>query len=318
MKPIVIAVVGPTASGKTALGVALAKRLNGEVISADSMQIYQGMDIATAKPTHSEMQGVPHHLIGFLPVGASFSVAQYKELCCRCIEEILSRGKTPILVGGTGLYVDAVIKNTTFFAEADTTARDALSEQYDAEGGEQMLERLRRIDPQTAEKLHAKDKKRILRALEVFAATGKTLTEQNQQSHAEDSPYCFCMIGLFAQDRAFLYDRINRRVDSMVDAGLLEEAERFFATPDAGTARQAIGYKELKPYFDAAVPLQDALSNLKMETRRYAKRQLTWFRRYQTIHWLPIDRLSVQELLQESLSRIQQETGLCPPEGGCT
>ena len=316
LKPNVIAVVGPTASGKTALGVMLAEQLGGEVISADSMQIYAQMEIATAKPTAQEMRGVPHHLIGFLPVGSTFSVAQYKDVCYRCIDEILSRGKTPVLVGGTGLYIDAVLRNTTFFEDANTEARAALSAQYDAQGGEAMLERLRQIDPLSAEKLHPKDKKRILRALEVYAATGKTLSEQNKQSHTEDAPYRFCMIGLDAADRAFLYDRINRRVDRMVQAGLVEEAKRFFALPDAGTIRQAIGYKELKPYLDNEMSLKDALSNLKMETRRYAKRQLTWFRRYASIHWLFIDRLSPQQLLQESLRVIQLETGLRPAQGG--
>ncbi len=316
VKPMVLAVVGPTASGKTSLGVALAEALNGEVISADSMQIYEQMDIATAKPTAAEMRGIPHHLIGFVPVGASFSVAQYKTLCYRCIEDVLSRGKTPILVGGTGLYFDAVLRNTSFFEDANTDARDALSQQYDTEGGEAMLERLRQIDPEAAGKLHAKDKKRILRALEVYASTGKTLTKQNELSHAEDAPYRFCVIGLCAEDRAFLYDRINRRVDLMVQDGLLDEAKSFFSLPFAGTVRQAIGYKELKPYFDGSLPLEEALDHLKMETRRYAKRQLTWFRRYASIHWLPIDRLSAQELLRESLRFIQNETGLCPGKGG--
>jgi len=318
LKPIVIAVVGPTASGKTSLGVALAKQLDGEVISSDSMQIYEQMDIATAKPTDREMDGVPHHLIGFLPVGQSFSVAQYKTLCYRCIDDVLSRGKTPILVGGTGLYFDAVLRNTSFFEDANTDAREVLSQQYDKEGGEAMLARLRQIDPDVAEKLHAKDKKRILRALEVYASTGKTLTEQNELSHAGDVPYRFCIIGLCAEDRAFLYGRINRRVDLMVQDGLLDEAKRFCSFSGAATARQAIGYKELKPYFDGELPLEAALENLKMETRRYAKRQLTWFRRYKSIHWLQIDRLSAQELLRESLSFIQKETGICPAEGGCT
>ena len=315
MKPNIIAVVGPTASGKTSLGVAIAKALNGEVVSVDSMQIYAQMDIATAKPTMEEMQGIVHHLIGFVPVGASFSVAQYKQLCYACIDDILSRGKTPILVGGTGLYVDAVIHNTVFLENADNTARESLSQRYDTEGGEVLLEVLRTVDPDAARKLHVKDKKRILRALEIYASTGKTVTAQNLESHNQPVPYQVCMLSLDADDRAVLYERINRRVDLMVQQGLLQEAERFFALPSAGTARQAIGYKELKPYFDGVCPLEDALEHLKMETRRYAKRQLTWFRRYENAHRLAIDKLSEEALLAESLRIIRQETGICPREG---
>ena len=314
MKPVVIAVVGPTASGKTSLGVALAEALNGEVISADSMQIYEQMDIATAKPTAAEMRGIPHHLIGFVPVGASFSVAQYKTLCYRCIEDVLSRGKTPILVGGTGLYFDAVLRNTSFFEDANTDARDALSQQYDTEGGEAMLARLRQIDPDAAEKLHVKDKKRILRALEVYASTGKTLTEQNELSHAGDVPYRFCMIGLCAEDRAFLYDRINRRVDLMVQDGLLDEAKSFFSLPFAGTVRQAIGYKELKPFFDGVIPQEEAVENLKRATRRYAKRQLTWFRKNDRIHWIFRDGKTEEEILAEALA-VTEASGKCSKGG---
>ena len=316
MKPQVIAVVGPTASGKTSLGAALAKALGGEVISADSMQLYEGMDIATAKPAPEEMCGVPHHLIGVVPQTASFSVAQYKALCCQTIDEVLSRGKVPVLVGGTGLYLDTLFYNTTFFDEADTSFRDVLTNRADTEGIESLLEELRQIDPETAAVLHTADRKRIIRALEVYYATGKTMREQRAASHEEDSPYGFCVIGLTSEDRGYLYDRINRRVDQMVARGLLAEAEAFFRNYPAGTAKQAIGYKELQPYFDGACSLEQALDQLKMETRRYAKRQLTWFRRNKSIHWLMIDRLSFPELLQESLSVVERETGLTPLEEG--
>ena len=311
-----IAVVGPTASGKTSLGAALAKALDGEVISADSMQLYEGMDIATAKPTTEETLGVPHHLIGVVPQSASFSVAQYKTLCCQTIDDVLSRGKVPVLVGGTGLYLDAVIHNTSFFVAADTSYRDRLTARAEEEGIETLLEELREVDPETAAALHVSDRKRIIRALEVYYATGRTMREQREASHEEESPYQFCVIGLTSEDCAYLYDRINRRVDQMVQRGLLAEAEAFFREYPAGTAKQAIGYKELQPYFDGACTLAQALDKLKMETRRYAKRQLTWFRRNEAIHWLMIDRLSFHELLRESMAIIERETGLAPQHKG--
>ena len=315
MKPMVVVIIGPTASGKTALGVALAKHLNGEVVSADSMQIYQGMDIATAKPTAAEMDGVPHHLIGFVPPGTSFSVAQYKTLCYQTIDEIHSRGKVPILVGGTGLYIDTVLYNTTFFEEADTSCRAAITARAEREGTEALLAELAQVDPETADKLHLSDRKRIIRALEVYYTTGRTISSQRQLSRRTQAPYRFCLIGLTSGDRGYLYDRINRRVDAMAAAGLLDEARAFLSAPLQGTAKQAIGYKELQPYFDGMCDLDAALDRLKMETRRYAKRQLTWFRRNPAIHWLMIDRLSGEALLRESLSILAQEMGADEPKG---
>lgn len=311
-----IAVVGPTASGKTSLGAAIAKALDGEVISADSMQLYEGMEVATAKPTMEETRGVSHHLIGVVPQSASFSVAQYKALCTKTIDDVLGRGKVPVLVGGTGLYFDALFHNTVFFDEADSSFRDMLTERADKEGIESLLEELRDVDPDTAASLHVSDQKRIIRALEVYYATGKTMRDQREASHTEETPYDFCVIGLTAEDRAFLYDQINRRVDLMAERGLLEEAAAFFREYPAGTAKQAIGYKELAPYFQGECSLEQALDKLKMETRRYAKRQLTWFRRYEVIHWLMIDRLSFSGLLRESLSIIERETGLVPTDKG--
>ena len=316
LKPHVIAVVGPTASGKTSLGAAIAEALDGEVISADSMQLYEGMDIATAKPTKEETRGVPHHLIGVVPQSASFSVAQYKARCQQTIDDVISRGKVPVLVGGTGLYLDAMFYNTKFFDEADTSFRETLTARAEEEGTETLLDELRSVDPDTAAMLNVYDKKRIIRALEVYYATGKTMREQREASHLEDTPYDFCVIGLSASDRAYLYDRINRRVDQMVSRGLVEEAEAFCKANPAGTAKQAIGYKELAPYFAGACTLEQALDKLKMETRRYAKRQLTWFRRNDAIHWLMIDQLPFPDLLRESLSIIARETGIVPNDKG--
>ncbi|MBR3094553.1 MAG: tRNA (adenosine(37)-N6)-dimethylallyltransferase MiaA [Clostridia bacterium] len=314
MKPTVIAVVGPTASGKTRLGAALAKALVGEVISFDSMQIYEGMDVATAKPTEEEMLGVPHHLIGFLPPDAAFSAAQFKTLCTAAVNDVLSRGKVPVLVGGTGLYFDTIYYNTTYFETADASMRETLTARLQTQGAKALLSELREIDPETAAALHPSDEKRILRALEVYYATGRTISEQKRLSRLQASPYAFCVIGLCAEDRAFLYDRIDRRVDAMLEQGLLQEARHYYENAPAGTAKQAIGYKELKPYFDGQCTLDAALDRLRMETRRYAKRQLTWFRRNKAIRWLQIDRLSAGELLSESLEIIRQETGLTPPK----
>ena len=312
MKPTVIAVVGPTASGKTSLGVALAKALDGEVISFDSMQIYEGMDIATAKPTAEEMQGVPHHLIGCVSPDAAFSAAQFKTLCTEALEDVLGRKKVPVLVGGTGLYFDTIYYNTSYFENADSSMRETLSARLREEGAQALLQELRDIDPETAAALHVSDEKRIVRALEVYYTTGRTISEQNRLSRLTESPYAFCVIGLGAETRSFLYDRIDRRVDAMVRQGLLDEARSYFAHLPSGTAKQAIGYKELKPYFDGDCSLEEALARLKMETRRYAKRQLTWFRRNKAIHWLMSDRVSGDALLDQSLELIAKETGLLP------
>lgn len=285
----VIVVVGPTASGKTGLAIEIAKRLNGEIISADSMQIYKTMDIATAKPTAFERSQVKHHLIDFVEPNEQFSVAMYKEKALQTIENIINEGKTPILVGGTGLYIDMVIDNTQLLQYSDTGIRDALVKKAEQVGIETLYNELSNIDKECAEKLHLNDKKRIIRALEVYYCTGKTISEQNALSHLVESPYEFCIIGLTAQDRQYLYDRINKRVDMMLDEGLVEEAKQFFALEISKTAKQAIGYKELYPYFCGEVTLEEAVDKLKMQTRRYAKRQLTWFRRNKQIHWINID-----------------------------
>ncbi len=288
-KPLVVVVAGPTASGKTSLAIEIAQRLGGEIVSADSMQIYKSMDIATAKPTKDEMALVKHHLIGFVDIGDEYSVAMYKKEATEAIKDILSRGKLPIVCGGTGLYIDTLVNNTTFFEHGKTDVRNELEKSADEKGIEQLYERLKQADPEAALKLHINDRKRIIRALEVYLATGKTITEQDRLSHLEESEFEWCIIGLTAENRQYLYDRINLRVDMMLEEGLLNEAEEFFKSEYSATAKQAIGYKELKPYLDGLTSLDEAVEKLKRETRRYAKRQLTWFRRNESINWISID-----------------------------
>lgn len=288
MKKIpVIAVVGPTASGKTSLSIEIAKRFRGQVVSADSMQIYEKMNIATAKPTDDEMQGIPHHLISFQPIDKKFSVAEYVTLAKECIEKIHNQGDLPVVAGGTGLYVDSLLQNIQFSKEeGNNELRNELTEMFDQKGAEFMLEALREIDPKTAEKLHLNDKSRIIRALEIYKSTGKTMTEQKILSREEESPFDVLYIGINYCDRNVLYDRINQRVDIMVENGLLDEAKDFYNIDADKTACQAIGYKELAPYFNGEKSLEDCLESLKIETRHYAKRQLTWFRKNENINWV--------------------------------
>lgn len=276
----VIVISGPTASGKTALAVELAKLYNGEVISADSMQIYTDMDIASAKPTPEEQQGIPHHLVGFLAPSESFSVADYVRLCDERVRDILSRGKTPIICGGTGLYISSFVDNLTFDdSEQDFSFREEMRAFAEENGNAALLEKLREVDPETAETLHENNVGRIIRALEVFYTTGHTISQAKKQSRQSPSPYEFVMITLDFERREQLHERINRRVDDMVKRGLVEEARRCFEQPNRPTAAQAIGCKELYPYFKGERPLEDCIEELKLRTRQYAKRQLTWFRR---------------------------------------
>lgn len=283
----VLAVVGPTASGKTALAVKLAKEFGGEVVGADSMQIYRGMEIATAAPTQAEQDGVPHHLIGILQPEERFSVAAYTARAGACIAELHARRKLPVLAGGTGLYIDTLLDHIEFVdVPANPEIRSALYRRAEQVGEKVLWEELRRIDPQTAEGLHPANLGRIVRALELYATSGVTMSEQRKRSKQNPSPYDPFYLGLDFRDRQRLYDRIDRRVDQMVADGLLEEARRFLDRDPDGTGAQAIGYKELRPYFSGEMALEEALSNLKRATRRYAKRQLTWFRRNTRIHWL--------------------------------
>ena len=301
-------ICGPTASGKTALAVELAKIYGGEVVSADSMQIYTDMDIASAKPTPEEQQGIPHHLVGFLDPSESFSVAEYVKLCDGCVKDILSRGKTPIICGGTGLYISSFVDNLTFDdSEQDLAYREEMRKFSEEHGNAALLEKLREIDPDTAETLHENNIGRIIRALEVYHTTGHTISQAKAMSRQAPSPYEFVMLTLDFEKRETLHDRINRRVDGMVSRGLVEEARKCFEQPDRPTAAQAIGCKELYPYFRGERTLEDCIEELKLRTRQYAKRQMTWFRRDEQILRLIIgenDELS--DIVQKAVELINR------------
>lgn len=302
----VVSVAGPTASGKTALAVALAKHYGGEIVSADSMQIYQGMTIATAKPNEEERQGIVHHLIDFLPPDSTYSVAMFTRDARRCIEDISGRGKLPIIAGGTGLYIDSLLNNIQFDGEVrDERLSRQLWDEYSSSGIEPLLERLGRVDPEAAERLAPeKNPKRIIRALEYYISNGTTITGQIRRSRLAPSPYRAVKIGLNFTDRQKLYDRINLRVDEMLRRGLLEEAREVLSSPLSGTSAMAIGYKELAPYFAGESTLEECVEKLKRETRRYAKRQLTWFRRDKEINWLYADNYDSFEELSDAAVKI--------------
>ena len=286
-KQKIICVVGPTASGKTELGVALAKSFDGEVISADSMQIYRDMHIASAAPDKSETDGIPHHLVEFLPYGSTFTVADYVKAARAKINEIANKGKMPIIVGGTGLYINSIVNNIEFTeSQTDMELRERITKEFDFLGGEKMLARLRSFDPDTADKLHPSDKRRIIRAFEIFESTGNTKSFNDKMSLKNDSPYSAAMIGVTYRNREALYNRINFRVDKMLESGLLDEAKSAFQKNLGGGAVQAIGHKEFFDYFRGEISLEEATENLKRATRRYAKRQLTWFNKDARINWI--------------------------------
>lgn len=312
-----LCVVGPTASGKTKLAVSLAERFGGEVVSADSMQIYRGMKIATAKPTPEEMGNIPHHLIDFLEPEIPFSVAQYAERAKRIIREIYGRNRLPLLAGGTGLYVQAVTENIAFSeGGSDPAYREELKRLAEEKGNEAVLELLRREDPELAPGLHPNNLNRIIRALEVKKITGIPLSEHNRRSRSEPLPYRLCMLGLSFHHRERLYRRIDSRVDRMLEMGLLEEAKQVLEREkNAATAMQAIGYKELRGYFEGKIPLELAVENLKRETRRYAKRQLTWFKRDSRIRWLMIDEFENETELLEAACETVGNSGILPEAG---
>ena len=289
--PRVVAIGGPTATGKTALSVALAKEFGGEVVNADSMQIYRGLDIGTAKPTAEERQGIPHHLMDFLPPEAPYSVADFTAAAAPLIEQLNSAGKLPIVTGGTGLYITSLMKGTAFAPEkTDPAIRARLQTEADEQGSAALYARLQQIDPAYAEKLHPNNLPRVIRALELFEATGRRMSEQQRAALAAEPPYRSLCICLTCRDRAELYRRIDRRVDSMLQNGVLEEAKLVYDNRETyRTAAQAIGYKEFFPYFAGEMPLNDCVNRLKQATRNYAKRQLTWFRHQANGVWLYVD-----------------------------
>ena len=308
-KQPIIVVLGPTASGKTALAVELAKLYNGEVISADSMQIYKGMDILTAKPTEEEKQGIKHHLMDFLEPETDFSVADYVKLANMAVDDISRRGKIPILTGGTGLYINSLIDNIKFDdTTGDKEYRERLFAIANEKGNHYLWERLLEVDKETALSVHENNISRVIRALEVYEKTGERLSEHKKSSRLEESRFEPAMIGLTFSDRQMLYDRINKRVDTMIANGLVKEAEEIYYSRNLNTAHQAIGYKELIPYFEGQASLEDCIEKIKMETRRYAKRQLTWFRRDKRINWIEVDKY---KNIEEILENVKKYIAIC-------
>ncbi len=289
MPPKILVISGPTASGKTALAVELALRHSGEVVSADSMQIYRHMDIGTAKPTREEMRGVPHHMLDVADPEEDFSVARYVELAAGCVNDILARGKLPIVAGGTGLYIDSLLSGRTFARfDPDSPLRRELEEELARRGGAALLEELARVDPDTAARLHPNDGKRIVRALEVYRSTGTTLTEHNAMTRSLPPRYDALTLTLAFQRREDMWARIDRRVDRMMADGLAEEVRALLdsGVPDRCTAMQAIGYKEMAAALRGDGDTARAAEEIKLRSRQYAKRQLTWFRRNGDARWI--------------------------------
>ena len=308
MNPI-ICIAGPTASGKTALAVALARELNGEVVSCDSMQVYKRMDIGTAKPSLEERQGIPHHMIDVAEPWEDYSVSRYCADAAPIVENIVSRGKTAIIAGGTGLYMDSLIRGNDFAPFPSTGVRERLEQEVDREGMEALLARLRAVDPEAADRLHLSDRKRIIRAMEVYLETGETITAHNRRTQALPPRFSPVWLGLDFESRAELYSRIDRRVDAMLNAGLLEEIRALLRSgiPEKCTAMQAIGYKEFTDALDGRCTVEAAADQVRQSSRRYAKRQLTWFRRNERIHWLRRGPEAAEAEILTAARRILQE-----------
>jgi len=286
--PKIIVITGPTATGKTTLGAALAKKADGEVVSADSMQVYKLMNIGTAKPTAEEMLGVPHHMLDLVPPWENYSAARYVEDASRCIDDILRRGKLPVLVGGTGLYIDSLLSGRDFIARGSPELRAELNAEYDETGGTVMLRKLAGFDPEGAAKLHENDKKRIVRAFEAYYTAGKSKSRHDRETKSLPARYDAVKYALNFSDREELYRRIDLRVDVMLAKGLMGEVRCLLemGVPLDSTAMQAIGYKEIAVAIRSGSDIAGAVEKIKMESRRYAKRQLTWLRRDETVRWL--------------------------------
>ena len=286
-KPKVVVICGPTASGKTSLSIELAKRINGEIISSDSMQIYKNMDIGTAKPTVNEMQGIKHYLLDFVEPNQRYSVAEFKNDAEKAIDEILAKGKTPIVVGGTGLYIDSLIYGIEYPSfELDEEYRKELEELVNKQGLEKLYEKAKEIDPQAMEKISPNDQKRILRVLEIYHATGKTKTEQEKESRKNGVKYDYKVFAI-NMDREKLYERINKRVDIMIEKGLIAEVENLLKKYDKfPTAMQGLGYKEVVEYLQGKTTKEEMIEKIKQESRRYAKRQITWFKKNKQTIWI--------------------------------
>lgn len=301
----VLVVCGPTASGKTAVSVELAKIYNAEIISADSMQIYKGLQIATAKPTVNEMKGIVHHLVDVFDLDMDFSVADYVKQASEIVRRVYLSGKLPIICGGTGLYISSLIENVKFDDTGnDQSIRQRLSQEAEEKGNHFLWEKLCEVDPETALKVHENNLPRVIRALEVYELTGVTLSQHKINSRKEESPYDTCIIGLTCEDRDKLYDRINKRVDEMVQNGLVDECRRVYEQGEIKTACQAIGFKELIPYFKGACSIEECIDKIKLETRHYAKRQLTWFRRMSGIRWVYVDKYDSFEKIIKNIENI--------------
>jgi len=286
--PGIIVITGPTATGKSDLAVRLASEIDGEIISADSMQLYKGMDIGTAKPTHKEMHGIPHHLIDIVSPFENYSVARYVNDASECIHDILLRDKKPIVVGGTGLYIDSLIVGREFSVRGDENQRKELEDEFDSAGGDYMLKKLHEVDSKSAGKLHPNDKKRIIRALETFYTTGKTISLHDIESKAKKPRYQAIKFALNFEQREDLYSRIDARVDNMINNGLEKEVRVLLemGLSNKNTSMQAIGYKEILNAISSGEEIFTAVEKIKMESRRYAKRQLTWLRRDKSIKWI--------------------------------
>lgn len=303
-KKKVVVIVGPTASGKSKLAIDVCKNLNGEVVSADSMQIYRGMDIGTAKAMPEEQQGIPHHLIDIIDPDENYSLDRFMRDCEVAVQDILSRGKLPVIVGGTGLYISSFINGVELSeAKVDNDYRDALEYIAETQGNLTLKQLLYGIDVESYRKLKTNDRKRIIRALEVYRASGKTISQLNEESKS-CSKYDFRVFGLTAEDRDYLYNRINYRVDIMLENGLEEEARRLYSSDLSDTARQAIGYKELFSYLEGSQTLDEAVSELKQSSRNYAKRQITWFKKEKNISWYAIDKFNYENILTFTMDGI--------------